>query len=82
MNLKSYRKQKEMRQCDLAVLLGVDQTTISKLEAGVVAPSLELAFAIEKCTGGSVPARIWLKDAGEECAVANSQVCQRAGGGA
>lgn len=66
--LKSYRQSNGIRQSDLASSLGVDQTTISKLEAGTIRPGLDLAFAIERQTDGAVPASCWLEPQQPEAA--------------
>lgn len=58
--LKSYRQQCGIRQSDLADDLGVDQGTISKLEAGAIKPSLDLAIKIEDATQKAVPVRTWI----------------------
>ena len=59
-DLKSYRKLNGLLQEDLGKLLGVQQTTISKLESGFMQPGLELAIQIEDLTKGAVPVRSWV----------------------
>lgn len=58
--LKSYRQVAGIRQSDLAQVLGVYQGTISKLEAGAIRPSLDLAIKIEDATNEAVPVRTWV----------------------
>lgn len=58
MNLESFRKQRGLTQAQLAEALGIrSKSYISRLETGVgPEPSLRLALAIEKFTGGQVRA--------------------------
>lgn len=46
--LKTYRHENHMSQDDLASLLGIKQTTISRIELGTLKPSQELAMKIRK----------------------------------
>lgn len=57
--LKTYRQTNGVRQTDLAKTLGVEQSTISKLESGEIRPSLDLAILIEDVTKKAVPIRSW-----------------------
>lgn len=43
-----YRKEKNLKQEDLAKLVGVRRETISRLEKGLYVPSLTLAYDIAK----------------------------------
>lgn len=60
--LATYLKVKSLRQHDFAGRVGATQSTISKLSAGEVKPSLELAIAIERATSGAVPATSWISE--------------------
>jgi transcriptional regulator with XRE-family HTH domain len=59
-DLKTYLVDRRLRQADFAERLGITQATVSRLAAKTALPSLELAFAIERETGGAVPAASWL----------------------
>lgn len=58
--LQTYLSESGLRQADLAQMVGVRQTTISRLARGILTPSLDLAFAIERATKGAVPAAAWV----------------------
>jgi DNA-binding XRE family transcriptional regulator len=58
--LKKYRKDVSIRQTEFAEVVGVTQSTISKIESGEINPSLELAVAIERATGGAIPPSSWV----------------------
>ncbi|WP_434612117.1 helix-turn-helix transcriptional regulator [Tabrizicola sp. M-4] len=49
-------------QAALAKDLGISRSHMSELVSGAKKPSLELAFAIERATGGAVPASAWVDD--------------------
>lgn len=67
-NLASYREAAGETQEEFGLRVGASQATISKLERGMVAPSLELAVAIERATAGAVPAVSWVPDKSGEAA--------------
>ncbi|WP_294490081.1 helix-turn-helix transcriptional regulator [uncultured Ruminococcus sp.] len=52
--LKEYRAAKNMKQGDLAELVGVRRETIIRLEKGQYNPSLKLAMDIAKVFGAAV----------------------------
>lgn len=52
--LKEYRAAKNMKQGDLAELVGVRRETIIRLEKGQYNPSLKLAMDIAKVFGATV----------------------------
>ncbi|MCC5911364.1 MAG: helix-turn-helix transcriptional regulator [Clostridiaceae bacterium] len=52
--IKEYRAKFDMKQEDLATLVGVRRETISHLEKGKYNPSLKLAFDIAKVFNTSV----------------------------
>jgi len=58
--LQEYLTQNGMRQSAFAGRVGATQATISKLAAGAMRPSLELAVAIERETGGAILAASWI----------------------
>lgn len=60
--LQSYLKSHAIRQEDFAGQIGSTQATVSRLANGTSRPSLDLAVAIERATGGSVPATSWVPD--------------------
>jgi transcriptional regulator with XRE-family HTH domain len=45
----------------LAVAVGVSHSTLSRYAAGLVIPGLARAYALERVTGGRVPARGWAR---------------------
>ena len=47
--LEELRKQRGVRQEDLAVALGVSRQTVISLEKGKYNPSLALAFRLARC---------------------------------
>ena len=52
--IKEYRARHEMKQEDLARLVGVRRETIGNLEKGKYNPSLVLAWNIAKVFGGAI----------------------------
>ncbi len=52
--LKEFRASKDMKQGELAELVGVRRETIIRLEKGRYDPSLKLAMDIAKVFGASV----------------------------
>lgn len=52
--LKEYRAKTDMKQGDLAELVGVRRETIIRLEKGLYNPSLKLAMDIAKVFGTTV----------------------------
>jgi DNA-binding XRE family transcriptional regulator len=57
--LKTYLRTNEIKQADFACSIGQTQSTVSRLCNGTYSPSLSLAFAIERTTGGAVPVKTW-----------------------
>lgn len=58
--LTSYLKAAGQTQAQFAAAVGIDQATVSKLCRGKLVPSLPLAAAIERATGGRVAMASWL----------------------
>lgn len=52
--IKEYRAKTDMKQGDLAELVGVRRETIIRLEKGLYNPSLKLAMDIAKVFGTTV----------------------------
>ncbi|MBP5578003.1 MAG: helix-turn-helix transcriptional regulator [Ruminococcus sp.] len=52
--LKEYRAKRDMKQGELAELVGVRRETIIRLEKGLYNPSLKLAMDIAKIFGVTV----------------------------
>ena len=52
--LKEYRAKRDMKQGELAELVGVRRETIIRLEKGLYNPSLKLAMDIAKVFGTTV----------------------------
>ena len=51
LNIKVERTRARMTQQDLADATGIDTTTISKYEKGVITPGIDKAFAIVRALG-------------------------------
>ena len=60
--LKTYRAQHDLSLQNFADLLGVQGTTISKIETGRQPASAKMAIEIERVTGGVVPRHILRPD--------------------
>lgn len=50
-NVKKYRLERELTQESLANLSGIDWSTISRLERGVVNTSISVVFALAEAMG-------------------------------
>ena len=59
MTLSDWLKANNTRQADFASRIGVTQGHVSQLCRGGM-PSLEVAAAIERETGGAIPAASWV----------------------
>ena len=57
--LNRYLKANNLSQSVFADRVGVNQATISKLVRGTISPSISLALAIQRETGGAVPVDVW-----------------------
>lgn len=58
--LGAYLRKHGIEQGEFARLSGLPQPMISMWLSGKRSPGLESAFAIEKATGGEVPASAWV----------------------
>ena len=57
--LKRWRLQRGLSQEDLAKNLGVNRSTICRLEKGNGGPSVHTAYAIAKASEQGVPVEAW-----------------------
>ena len=57
--LDTYLRETGRKAGDLARAAGISDQHLSKLRHGRIRPSLSVAFAIERATGGAVPASVW-----------------------
>lgn len=57
--LATHRRDHNLSQRDFAQLVRVDQSVISRIEKGVIRPSLDLALRIDEVTNGAVPVAVW-----------------------
>jgi transcriptional regulator with XRE-family HTH domain len=54
-SLSDYLDERKIAQKDFAAQIGVDKSIVSKICAGKIRPSLDIAFRIKRVTGGAVP---------------------------
>lgn len=59
MTLAEYLDAAKLSRLDLARRLGVTDSAVSRWATGERCPSVTFAFAIERETGGAVPAASW-----------------------
>jgi len=64
--IEAIRKQRGIRQDELAKLMGVSRQTISSLETGKYNPSIFLAFKIARYFGMSIEEVFIFEENGEE----------------
>lgn len=64
--LKSYLDDTGEKQVAFASRVGTTSATISRLCAGTLKPSLDLAHAIERETEGRVPTETWVDAPAEQ----------------
>lgn len=60
MPLRSYLDDTGEKQAEFAARVRTTPATISRLCAGLLKPSLDLAHEIELATGGRVPTETWV----------------------
>lgn len=60
--LAEYRTARNLSQRELAKILGTSQSIVCRIERGDIRPGLDLAFKIERVTGGAVQAASWAAD--------------------
>lgn len=58
--LADYLVENEIQKKAFAAELGVDPSIVSKICAGKIRPSLDIAFRIKRLTGGKVPFEVWI----------------------
>jgi DNA-binding transcriptional regulator YdaS (Cro superfamily) len=58
--LARHLEDKGMTQTALADRMGVSQALVNQWVTGRRRPNLDSAFAIERATGGAIPASYWL----------------------
>lgn len=58
--LDSYLRGRGIKGREFAARIGVSEPHLSRLRRGGSAPSLEIAFKIERETDGEVPASSWV----------------------
>ena len=58
--LTSYLKSNGIAQTKFASEIGITQSSLSKMCAGQITPSLETAVRISTATGGAVPVESWV----------------------
>lgn len=63
--LKEFIERSPKSRAEWAKELRISEPFLSQLANGKKRPSLELAFQIERATGGAVPASSWVIDGGE-----------------
>jgi ribosome-binding protein aMBF1 (putative translation factor) len=61
--LDSYMKREGISDAVMAERIGRDRSIVNKLRNGNMSPTLEVAAAIERETGGEVPMASWLSQA-------------------
>lgn len=59
--LDTYLKREKIGDAEFAPLIERDRSMVSKLRRGIVRPTIDLADAIEKATGGEVPMKSWVQ---------------------
>lgn len=60
-SLATYLADRKLTHAEFARLLGVQDSTVLRWAKGDRTPTVAWVFAIEKATGGAVPARAWVK---------------------
>lgn len=64
--LAAYLAANNMRQAEFGRLAKLTQATVSRLAAGQMKPSLDVAVRIERLTRGQVPAESWIPNTPDE----------------
>lgn len=59
---KGWRKAKKLTLSELAEKLGVNPSTLSRIERGLSQPHLRLAARIAKLSCGAVPVKSWIQE--------------------
>ncbi|WP_375194673.1 helix-turn-helix domain-containing protein [Sphingobium sp.] len=64
--LQDYMDRKKVTDADLSAKIGRDRSIVSRIRRGKMLPSLEIAAAIERATGGKVPMKSWVQVPAEQ----------------
>ena len=62
-DLRAHLTAAQIKQGDFAQRIGISRTYLNEIVCGKKLPTLEIAFAIQRETGGAVEASSWLKEA-------------------
>lgn len=60
--LQKHLETNNIGRNEFAELIGVDQSVLSRFCRSLARPGLDNAVAIERATGGAVPASYWVED--------------------
>jgi transcriptional regulator with XRE-family HTH domain len=61
-NLAQWMRQSGVKDRAVADYIGRDRSIVSRIRRGELMPTLTIAVALERLTGGDVPASSWIKD--------------------
>jgi len=59
--LADWMRRNGVRDNDIAKVVGRDRSIVSRIRRGELVPTLSVAVAIERLTGGEVPTHSWIK---------------------
>ncbi|WP_342657111.1 helix-turn-helix domain-containing protein [Sphingomonas sp. NY01] len=59
--LADYMQQERITDAAMASAIGKDRSLVNRLRNGSVRPTIEVAAAIERETGGQVPMQAWVR---------------------
>lgn len=59
--LADWMRRNGVRDNEIAQVVGRDRSIVSRIRRGELVPTLSVAVAIERLTGGEVPANSWIK---------------------
>jgi transcriptional regulator with XRE-family HTH domain len=59
--LTAWRTANGLTAKEFAAKIGVNKSTLYRIENGEIVPTLGTAFALERATGGKIPAEAWVK---------------------
>jgi transcriptional regulator with XRE-family HTH domain len=66
--LSAYMKRERVKDAEFAAAIGKDRSLVTKLRNGSVRPTIDVAAAIERETGGAVPMQAWAAPHSEQVA--------------